>query len=70
MFEFFESIFSAIGSIFTYIGTLISSLAYVFVLVGKGLVYVTECIVLMPGFLQAFLLAFVAISVIYLIVGR
>lgn len=70
MFNFFESIFEFIGSLFTYIGMLIMGIAQLFVLIVKGMGYVTVCIAMMPPIIQAFLLAFVGISVVYLIVGR
>lgn len=70
MFEFFSSIVDAIGSLFAYIGTFFTSALKLIVLVGKGMAYVTACIVELPPFLSVFLMAFIGISVIYLIVGR
>ena len=70
MFNFFESIFEFIASIFSYIGMIIVGIGQLFGLIIKGMGYVTVCIAMMPPIIQAFLLAFVGISVIYLIVGR
>jgi len=70
MFKFFGSIIDAVGSLFSFIGMFISSIVQVFVLVGKGMAYITVCIAELPPFLVVFLMAFVGISVVYLIVGR
>jgi len=70
MFKFFSSIIDAVGSLFSFIGMFISSIVQVFVLVGKGMAYITVCIAELPPFLVVFLMAFVGISVVYLIVGR
>lgn len=70
MIEFFTTVVNAIGSIFSFIGMFVSSIMQVFVLVGKGLAYIVACIAFMPPILSAFLMAFIGLSVIYLIVGR
>ena len=70
MFNAFDSIFEFIASIFSYIGMLIDGISQLFVLIVKGMGYVTVCIAMMPPIIQAFLLGFVGISVVYLIVGR
>lgn len=70
MFEFFTSIVDAIGSLFSFVEMFISSILQVFVLVGKGLAYITVCVAELPPFLTVFIMAFVGISVIYLIIGR
>lgn len=70
MFKFFDMIISFFGSIFEWVGMFIHSILQIFILIGKGLAYVSACIAFMPPFLQVFMLAFISISIVYLIVGR
>lgn len=70
MLNFFDSILDFILAIFNGIEMFFNSIISIFSLIIKGLAYVTVCVSLMPPILQAFLLAFIGISVIYLVVGR
>lgn len=70
MFQFFESVLDFILAIFDGVTMFFNSILHIFSLIVKGLAYVTVCIGLMPPILQVFLLAFIGISVIYLVVGR
>lgn len=70
MFNFFDSIVDFILAIFDGVQMFFSSILHIFDLIIKGLAYVTVCIGLMPPLLQVFLLAFIGISVVYLVVGR
>lgn len=64
MFEFFDAIGSFLASLVSFIVNFFSGLVTFFLMVGRSLVFLTECIGHLPPFLTVFLAAIIALSVI------
>ena len=70
MLEFFASISDAIQVGVSFLGSLISSTLSVFGLIGDAYVFLSQIVVFLPPLLVVFAGAGIAISIIFLIIGR
>lgn len=70
MFQFFDGIVNLISTIINFIVNFFSGLVSFLVMVGKSLVFITECIGYMPSFLIVFLTAIVGLSIVLQIINH
>ena len=70
MLEFFSSISNAIQVGVSFLGSLVSNTLSVFGLIGDAYLFLREIIVFLPPLLVVFAGAGIAISIIFLFIGR
>lgn len=70
MFEFFSSIASIITTVIDFIVNWTVQVFELLIRVFDSLAYLTSVVVLLPVYLQAFLLAMIGISVVLFVLGK
>lgn len=70
MLEFFSSISNAIQAGVSFLGSMVSSTLSVFGLIGDAYLFLQEIVVFLPPLLVVFAGAGIALSVIFLVIGR
>lgn len=70
MLEFFSSISNAIQVGVSFLGSMVSSTLSVFGLIGDAYLFLHEIVVFLPPLLVVFAGAGIAVSIIFLVIGR
>lgn len=70
MLEFFSSISNAIQVGVSFLGSMVSSTLSVFGLIGDAYLFLQEIVVFLPPLLVVFAGAGIALSVVFLVIGR
>lgn len=70
MLEFFSSISNAIQVGVSFLGSMVSSTLSVFGLIGEAYLFLQEIVVFLPPLLVVFAGAGIALSVVFLVIGR
>lgn len=70
MFEFFDGLVSLISTVINFVVNFFTGLVNFFLMVGRSLVFITECIGYLPPFLVVFATAIIGLSIVLQIVNH
>lgn len=70
MFNFFSSIANIIGTVVEYVVSFFTNLAIVVVRSIQALAYVVEVVLLLPAYVQVYLLAMLGLSAILFVINK